>query len=191
MTGGLNSELSTLTNLRILELEDGAMTGTIPDIFGDLPALETLDLNFNLIGGTIPETIYALPNLKQLDLNNNRLEGTISAKIGELSNLNFFQVHSNRMSGTIPTELGNLGILGKLLQRSEATSFIRFTHNITPFSILLVTGNATFHRNNFQGSMPELVCALANLEELTADCFDLPGRGSPPYVACDCCTQCF
>jgi Leucine-rich repeat (LRR) protein len=191
MTGGLNSELRTLASLRILELEDGAMTGTIPDIFGDLPALEKLDLNFNLIGGSIPESIFALPNLKQLDLNNNRLEGSISTKIGQLTSLSFFQVHSNRMSGAIPAEFGILALLGTSFRPNLKTSLICLLTIVLLPCLSTFTGNATFHRNNFHGSMPQLICALSDLEVLTADCFDLPSRGSPPYVECDCCTQCF
>jgi Leucine-rich repeat (LRR) protein len=191
LTGTLPHELSVLQSMKRLALEDGLISGSIPSQYGDLKALETLDLNFNNITGTLPDSIYTLLQLRQLDLNDNAISGSLSSKLSQLTMLDFLQVHRygsrrdkqledkmeaifahpfvqttvlcrNRMTGTIPTEVGDLANLSV----------------------------ATFESNNFQGSMPTEVCAL-KVATLTADCLSVSGRGSPPFVVCDCCSQCF
>jgi hypothetical protein len=57
--------------------------------------------------------------------------------------------------------------------------------------MLVHTEDATFHRNFFEGTMPDSLCALPLIDDLTSDCFQVAGRESPPFVSCDCCSQCF
>lgn len=194
LTGKLNIELRELTSLRALVLQNGAITGVIPDIFNSVPFLEVLDLDFNFIGGEIPETVYDLPGLIELDLNHNRLRGQISTRIGQLRNLQFLQVHNNQMTGIIPREIGNLQFLGKPHTSSDISTMCVVMSQFISRTIELyvsVPEFATFHRNFFEGSVPNAICALPNLEEITSDCFDTTGRESPPFVACQCCTGCF
>ena len=115
LTGTLIVELQELQSLRQLKLQNGAIFGTIPDIFDSMTELEILDLDFNFIGGELPRSIYQLRNLVQLDLNHNRLQGTISRNIGQLEQLKLLSLDNNRMSGQIPDEIGTLLLLGMLL----------------------------------------------------------------------------
>ena len=163
--GTIPSELSRLNQLRFLILEEGILTGTLPSSLGNIRTLEEIDLNFNLLRGTIPETFYKLSMLTQLDLNDNELTGTISSSIGQLSKLAFFQIENNQMTGTLPSSLGNLDVLEV----------------------------ATMNSNQFSGVIPSSVCDRVNstLAVLATDCLGAPGRPSPPYVECPCCTECF
>jgi len=167
LAGTIPSEISHLTALQFLLLEEGLITGTIPTEIGNLDQLEQIDLNFNLIQGTIPEELYNLSYLQQLDLNDNELTGTISSLIGNLQMLSFLQIENNKFSGEIPSQMGDL----------------------TSLEV------ATMHENQLSGTMPESVCQNRDdmLVVLTTDCLGAPSRPSPPYVACSlsCCTQCF
>ena len=190
LTGTLNPELRQLSFLKKLRLQNGAITGIIPDIFDGVPFLEILDLDFNFIGGELPTSVFNLQDLKQLDLNHNRLQGSISTRIGQLRNLDFISVHNNQMTGTIPREIGNLQLIGTLLGSRTVSE-----RNIWPSSLIPFFRSfpefATFHRNFFEGTMPVAICALPVVTDLTSDCLSTQGRGSPPFVDCDCCTQCF
>jgi len=159
LTGGINSELGQLTDLRILRLEDGVITAPLPDIFGQLSELRILNLRFQLIEGGIPPSIYGLANLEELILDNNRLEGQISPDIGRILNLRKLSLNANPLTGEIPDGLGSASLLEE----------------------------ATFDETFLSGDMPDSVCTLRDeaLRVLTADCVDLGG----PFVTCDCCTN--
>jgi hypothetical protein len=81
LSGVLVPELSVLSSLRFLILEQGSIAGTIPPEYGVLVRLLIMDLDFNEIAGTLPDTIYGLSVLQQLDLNDNQLTGTLSTTI--------------------------------------------------------------------------------------------------------------
>lgn len=164
LAGTLANEVSELTSLRFLILEQGTISGPIPSDYGDLERLLILDMDFNELTGDIPDEIYSLTNLQQLDLNDNQIGGSISSKIGDLSFLTFFQIDHNQLSDTIPTEMGEL----------------------TNLRIAFLSDN------DITGEMPQEVCALRNttnpngvLGVLVTDC-----GGPNPQVSCSCCSSC-
>ena len=165
LSGELVPELSVLSSLRFLILEQGEISGPIPDSYGEyFERLLILDMDFNQLSGALPETLYDLTSLQQLDLNDNQITGSISPKIGDLSLLTFFQIDHNLLSETIPSEMGQL-------------SNLRI---------------AFLSANEITGTMPAQVCALRNntsppgvLGVLVTDC-----AGDPPEVTCPCCSSC-
>ena len=189
--------MEQLVELRFLLLEIGAIAGTIPTQLGVLENLELLDLDFNLLQGAIPEELYDLTNLRQFDINNNELSGTISTRIGQLQNLNLIQVESNFLTGRIPDELSSLLLLGKFV--FNWTIFFDICHchflDSADFFFLFSTVNysevATMQFNQLSGSVPDLICEIESLEVFTVDCLGAPGRPSPPFVACPCCSFCY
>lgn len=202
--GVIPSEISRFQELRYLLLEEGTIGGSIPEDIGFNSNLIAIDLNFNALTGTLPANLYRLSNLNQLDLNDNQFTGTISSDISSLVQLVFLQLEQNSFSGTIPETMGNLFLLGMFDQsdvsKNHSHSFQSFVLTrhcpfVTPFLFLHTAEVATLEGNQFQGSMPALVCENRTglLQVLTADCLGGPSRPSPPYVACDddCCTQCF
>lgn len=50
---------------------------------------------------------------------------------------------------------------------------------------------ATMQFNQLSGSVPDGICDVDTLEVFTVDCLGAPGRPSPPYVACPCCSFCY
>jgi Leucine-rich repeat (LRR) protein len=89
----------------------GSSTGSIipSEIYLFGSTLKVLDLSNNNIQGTIPEEIYKLTNLEKLFLFNNKLSGTISNQIGNLNSITHFHVSHNNLIGKIPEELKSNG----------------------------------------------------------------------------------
>ena len=127
LTGSI-PDLSALTNLENLGLQNNRLTGSIPDLsaltnFTDLwlysnkltgsivaehfPAsVQRLDLNDNGLTGSIPD-LSALTNLKALRLNSNELTGSLP-DLSALTSLASLRLLRNELTGTIPTTLGDL-----------------------------------------------------------------------------------
>ena len=194
VTGKINTELGKLPMLQTLRLTEGAVTSDIPDIFDELSGLKILDLENQFLSGTLPPTIYSLQNLTTLILSGNLLiGGNISTTIGEMTSLKTLFLNDNAFTGVIPDALGNLSQLGM----KDAIFFLSFhcqshkeTHIFVPaFIVALSAEEARFVRTELAGTMPQSVCELReeNLKELTADCVQAePGS---PFVVCDCCTN--
>ncbi|XP_044500246.1 receptor-like protein 9DC3 [Mangifera indica] len=76
----------------------------IPKVIGKLHALRLLNLSQNNLTGSIPSSIGNMIALESLDLSSNKLVGKIP---GQLTNLNFLQVldlSQNCLSGPIPQD---------------------------------------------------------------------------------------
>ncbi|XP_004983438.2 brassinosteroid LRR receptor kinase BRL2 [Setaria italica] len=73
--------------------------------------LEYLDLSYNALSGSIPEEFGDMAVLQVLDLARNNLTGGIPASLGRLSNLGVFDVSRNALSGGIPDSFSNLSFL--------------------------------------------------------------------------------
>ena len=76
-SGGLPSNLTRLSNLKRLELQDNYISGEFPNFLSQIFTLQVLNLKNNFLEGLIPETISNLSNLQILDLSNNNLTGKI------------------------------------------------------------------------------------------------------------------
>jgi len=67
-----------MTNLVLLDLEDNALTGNIPEeLFHTNSNLQYVLLNRNQLNGTIPSSVEQAKNLKMLILNDNLLSGDV------------------------------------------------------------------------------------------------------------------
>ena len=79
--------ITELTLLNQLGLNNLNMTGTIMPNIGNLTALTVLELGVNKLSGQIPSNIEKLTLLQQLLLENNQLSGQIPDSICNLPNL--------------------------------------------------------------------------------------------------------
>ena len=77
LVGEIPTELSRLTELRLLDLWDNSLMGEMPGELGELRHLERLILSENLLSGDIPVVLRLLTGLEVLLLNGNRLTGCI------------------------------------------------------------------------------------------------------------------
>ena len=76
-SGGLPSNLTKLSNLKRLELQDNYISGEFPNFLSQIFTLQVFNLQNNFLEGLIPETVSNLSNLQILDLSNNNLTGKI------------------------------------------------------------------------------------------------------------------
>ena len=102
LTGSIQIEIGSLTNLEKLLLHENQLTGDIPSEIWDLTNLNNLNLSYNSLTGSIPPGIGNLTNLKYLDLSNNSLTGSIPLEVGNLTNIYKLKLNNNLLSGIIP-----------------------------------------------------------------------------------------
>ena len=77
LSGGLPFNLTNLSNLERLELQDNNLTGELPNFLSRISTLQVLNLRNNSFQGSIPQSIFNLPSLRILDVSNNNLTGEI------------------------------------------------------------------------------------------------------------------
>ena len=95
------SEIGSLINLKILNLDANFISGEIPLEIGNLTDLETLNLNSNFLSGQIPSEIGNLINLEELLLSFNELTGEIPQEVCDL-------IESNDLNMNYITDGNNL-----------------------------------------------------------------------------------
>ncbi|KAF9595676.1 hypothetical protein IFM89_002580 [Coptis chinensis] len=125
-------DLSSLTNLHVLDLRENQLeselpsmpkglvnallsknffSGEIPQQFGKLFQLQHLDMSFNLLRGTPPAKLFSLPNISYLNLASNMLTGTVPNHLHCSGVLGFVDISNNRLAGELPSclrsSLGN------------------------------------------------------------------------------------
>ncbi|GLT33505.1 hypothetical protein SLA2020_080870 [Shorea laevis] len=96
-------DLSTLSELLDLALNDNHLSDGIPDSFQQLNSLINLDLSGNNLSGQLPPSLRNLSSLNMLRLQNNKLSG----KLDVLQDLPLvdLNVENNLFSGPIPPKL--------------------------------------------------------------------------------------
>ncbi|XP_028787214.1 receptor-like protein EIX1, partial [Neltuma alba] len=91
----------------------------IPDFLSSLNNLRFLDLSHAYFGGKIPHQLGKLSRLQNLHLQLNYLTGEIPWQLGNISNLLQLTLHHNHLGGLIPHQLGNLSRLEILVLDSN------------------------------------------------------------------------
>ncbi|URE20677.1 LRR receptor-like serine threonine-protein kinase, partial [Musa troglodytarum] len=102
------------------------LEGEIPSDISSLSNLKVLYLWSNRLTGSIPPEIGNLTNLMSLNLFSNRLEGSVPREIGNLVRLEEVLLYDNQLTGSIPSEIGNLvnlHTLALLINSLESSAF--------------------------------------------------------------------
>jgi Leucine-rich repeat (LRR) protein len=90
--------------LQTLQLQNNALTGTIPtNFFDDESVMQRLNVGSNFLNGTIPGEVGLASKLTGLYLFDNDLTGNIPV-LGNMP-LKFFQAYSNNFTGILPFDL--------------------------------------------------------------------------------------
>ena len=152
--GGIPFELSSLKNLQRLDLSSNLLSGGIPPEpggLGDLNKLEQLNRHEDRQGGPIPTALGRLKNLRSLSLADNRLTGAIPAELGQLRELTNLDLSHNDLTGEIPAELGRLGKLTRLSLKAN------YLDGEIPAELSELTNlkHLEVVSNRFTGCMPE------------------------------------
>jgi len=96
--------------VRILNLRNNNLSGTIPAELGWLDEMWRLLLGRNSLSGSIPPEIF-VPLLRDLELSSNDLTGPIPEEIGRSTELGHILLQGNELTGSIPETFGNLDSL--------------------------------------------------------------------------------
>lgn len=92
------TQLLKCTNLEILSLTYCDISSQLPD-FSSLTKLKILELDHNKISGSIPQSLYSLKSLEIVHLFNNQLSGNLPDFVS--NNLQILDVRENQLSGTV------------------------------------------------------------------------------------------
>lgn len=107
LSGSLPPELSELKGLRSLDLRWNSLTGTLPDL-SEVRVFKRLLLTDNEFAGEIPTWIGKIYDMERLDLSHNKFSGHIPEELGMLSNLQSLALHHNNLEGPIPSGFSKL-----------------------------------------------------------------------------------
>jgi Leucine-rich repeat (LRR) protein len=156
------SYYSQLQNLKVLNLFNTLMFGTLSNSIGNLSKLEEMGLFNNQFSGTIPSSIGNLAALSQIGLYGNFLTGTIPKSFGNLLNLLGMAVSFNKLTGTIPPELFPVGSSLIVVYAAEnlLTGPIPTTIGYAPLQVISLSSNY------LTGHVPDELCSTTNLADV-------------------------
>ncbi len=157
---GTIPDLSNLTNLRSLVLQDNGLTGQIPAWLGNLTNLDIqLSLWGNGFTGQIPSSLSNLNRLRTVLLHDNQLTGPIPDLSG-YTRLQYLYLYDNQLSGAIPDLSNSAATLEQLLLHdNQLSGTIPDLSNLTSLERLYL------YDNQFSGTIPDL-SSLTSLERL-------------------------
>ncbi|KAJ0613015.1 putative protein kinase RLK-Pelle-LRR-III family [Helianthus annuus] len=105
LRGPLHS-LSSLDQLRILDLRNNRLNGTVSPLF-NCTNLKLVYLSGNDISGVIPPEIDSLTRLLRIDLSDNNLEGPIPDGLTKLNRLLTLRLENNAFSGELQSSFNS------------------------------------------------------------------------------------
>ncbi|MBA0673320.1 hypothetical protein Goklo_024065 [Gossypium klotzschianum] len=121
LIGTIPPQLGNLSFLVSRNLSHNNFQGHFPWELGRLSHLKLIDLSFNFLNGKIPSWFGRFDKVLHLNLRNNnltgdnQLSGSIPAVIYNISSSRMISVPHNHLSGSLPKDIGNLTELKKLL----------------------------------------------------------------------------
>ncbi|EOA39580.1 hypothetical protein CARUB_v10008198mg [Capsella rubella] len=120
-TGEIPRSICGVSSLKVLDLSNNNLYGSIPWCLKTLMAISLWDLNLrnNRLSGIIPEIFQNAKSLTSLDVSHNRLEGKIPASLVGCSALEVLNVGSNAINDMFPFHLNSLQKLQVLVLHSN------------------------------------------------------------------------
>ncbi|KAL8144794.1 hypothetical protein AgCh_003125 [Apium graveolens] len=117
LVGDISPMICAVMSLKVLDLSNNSMSGTIPQCL--VSSLEALVLQNNNFSGTIPQMYPKECNLKVMDLSQNQLTGEVPNSLSNCKMLKILDLSNNQIKQTFPTWLGTLPQLQVLLLHSN------------------------------------------------------------------------
>lgn len=152
LVGSLPYEMYLLSEMTDLVIVNNALTGTLPEAFGDnATSMRSLLLPDNKLSGKIPENYLSNSPLEFVHLGGNAFSGSIPTNIGNSAHLQQLDLSGNLLTGIIPDTISRYEYL-------EALSFAS---------------------NGVMGTIPEGIFDLTNLKFLHMSGNELEGTISP------------
>ena len=157
LSGSIPSTLNGFTSLTVLNLGENELTGGIPNLSG-LTNLAQLHLYQNELTGTIPD-LSALTSLTHLSLFQNKLKGSIPSTLNSLTSLTNLSLSQNELTGSIPDLSALASLTGLFLQQNQLSGSI--DASLFPASLT----DLYLQQNGLTGRIPDL-SALTSLQKL-------------------------
>jgi Leucine-rich repeat (LRR) protein len=125
--GSIPESICSATNLRVLDLSDNLLSGTIPQCLFNMSdgqmtsnqGLWVLNLSKNNLTGTISNTFPTNCGLQTLSLNGNQLKGKLPKSLARCTFLEVLDIGNNRIEDAFPCYLKNISMLKILILRSN------------------------------------------------------------------------
>ncbi|KAM1242525.1 hypothetical protein ACFX2G_034869 [Malus domestica] len=160
LIGSIPPELGDYQNLALLNLAQNHLSGALPVELGSLSHLQVLKLQFNNLSGGIPFQITQLPKLSILNISWNSLSGSIPPSVSNMQNLTNMNLQGNKLSGSIPASIASMD---SLMELQLGENHLSGDIPRMPMSLQIALNLSS---NLFQGSIPETLSRLSNLEIL-------------------------
>lgn len=160
LEGSIVDSIPGQNKLEFLSLYGNSLSGSIPDSIRELSGLTHLDVSRNLFTGDPPDSISYLENLRYLYLSDNEFDpGIVPSFYQDLTNLEEFSLAKAKREGEIPEWLGNLGNLMLLdLSENELSGSVPDSiFDLPALRFLLL------HRNQLTGSVADGVVRAEGL----------------------------
>ncbi|KAL8466900.1 hypothetical protein ACS0TY_035828 [Phlomoides rotata] len=149
LSGKIPKEIVNLCKIQRLDLSDNFFQGEISDSFGNmsecfLESLQHLRLRNTALSGHLPNQFGDFKSLRYLNLGVNSLSGAIPISLGKLSSLEQLWLHANKFTGTLPESFGLLSSLQKLFMNDNMLEgVVTEAHfaNLTKLDKFFATGN--------------------------------------------------
>ncbi|XP_030484096.2 protein STRUBBELIG-RECEPTOR FAMILY 2 isoform X2 [Cannabis sativa] len=155
LTGFLGHQLSSLCNLKQMDISFNKIWGPIPD---ELPPNAThINLARNNLTYNIPNSLSNLKYLRHLNLSHNFLSGPVGNVFTGLSNLREMDLSFNNFTGDLPSSFGSLkNLTGLYLQNNKFTGSVTYLSGLPLLDLNI--GN-----NYFSGIIPDHFSTIPNL----------------------------
>ncbi|CAN4097976.1 unnamed protein product [Withania somnifera] len=175
LSGKLPSELTNSTSLKVLNVTENNMNGTIPDL-SKLTNLEVLDLSINYFSGEFPSWVGNLTSLVALGLGDNDfVEGRIPETLGSLKKVYWLYLAGSNLIGEIPESIFGMEALGTLdISRNQISG--NFPKSINKLKKLW---KVELFRNKLIGELPVELADLSLLQEFDISSNQMYGKLPP------------
>lgn len=177
LTGTLPSELSTLTQLKTLSLQNNRLSGDLPllanlsnlqsifldfnnftsipsGFFKGLTSLQTLSLgnNVNLAPWQLPTDLTESTTLNSITASQSNIYGSIPDIFGSFPSLQSLRLSYNNLTGSLPQSMANSGIQNLWINNQQ----IGLTGTIGVLATMTQLSQVWLQKNQFTGSIPDL-----------------------------------
>ncbi|KAL6989215.1 hypothetical protein U1Q18_014967 [Sarracenia purpurea var. burkii] len=138
---------------RYLDLSNNLLSGELPDCWAQFKVLYVISLAYNNLSGEVPSSTGSLPQIEALQLRSNNFSGKFPPLEG-CTLLKIIDLGGNRLTGEVPSWIGR---------------------NLTSLIVL------SLRSNEFNGSIPQLICNLSRIQILDLSQNDLSGNIPPCF----------
>lgn len=163
LNGQIPEELSLLSLLQHLDLENNKLIGSLPSHIYELHKLDTLILSQNQLSNV--DDIGEFKHLEHLYLSMNNFKGPLPTSFQNLKHLKTLDLHTNELTGDLFKVINDFESL-----ESIDVAFNDFTGTVSPLIGSMTNLTTVLLGNNqFSGGIPEEIQFCSKLQDLSVE----------------------